>query len=140
MCVNFILIVLLISCSCLGQQATPLPATVQTDYLKKSRHQRTWATVLLCTGIPVLGSGYLLSATSDFGNSIRLLDERRSFTGVKLVGAAMLLGSITLYATAAKNNKRPFATSVSFKLESDPLIKKTSFFEPYPALAIVLRL
>jgi hypothetical protein len=100
---NFIFILLLISGSCRAQQATPLPATMSTNYLKKSRHERTSATVLLCTGIPVLGSGYLLSATSDLANSISLLDERRSFTGVKLVGVAMLGGSTTLYSTAAKN-------------------------------------
>lgn len=143
---KFILIVSLISGSCLAQQATPLLATVPTDYLKTSRHQRTWATVFMCTGIPVLGTGYLFSGISHAANSIDratgwpIQDKRRSFTGVKCIGAALLLGSIALYSTAAKNKKRAFATSASFKLESDPMIKKTGIYESFPALAVTLRL
>jgi hypothetical protein len=100
---------LLITAGIFGQQ-TSSPQLTREDYLKKSRHQKTAAWVLL-------GSGAVLFAIAVPGKvSFDILGP------MVVVGAAATLGSIPLFIGSARNKRKGMAITGVLKMETDPFI------------------
>ena len=109
-------------------------ATVNTDYLKKSKSQKTTAWVMLGGGAAFILIGDLIgnskgSSFSDAG------------TGVVIAGIGVLsmIGSIPVFIASAKNKRR--AMSMSFKNETMPQVQKSSFvYKSIPSLTLRISL
>lgn len=108
-----------------------------TDYLKKSKKQKTAAWVLLGVGVlsTALGSvqtnptGYWGGETTHSNNTVLLI-----------VGAAAIGSSIPLFIAASKNKKK--AMSVSLKTENMRLMNKnySIYTKTIPSLSLTFYL
>src|SRR5205809_2357928 len=99
-----------------GQQVpVSTPAPLQTDYLKKSKNQKTWAWILLGSGAALMIGGSIAhfnhvnndpgDIPGDFGYD--------GATSVAAVGFLSAIGSIPLFIASSKNKKKAKAASVS---------------------------
>ena len=134
-------------------QPTPndLP-TVKTDYLNKSKNQKTAAWILL-------GGGFALStisiviptpkATEDltYGLAGFLVGEpvpENNYTAESILlvtGIAAMLGSIPLFIASGKNKKRAMNMTTNIKMEKVMIIERQSFVQSsYPAIAFKINL
>jgi hypothetical protein len=120
------------------QTATDVPK-VQTDYLKKSKNQKTTAWILLGGGIGLILSGGIVNAHEVYDpNSF---DRTYSTKGTPLVitGVVAMAVSIPLFISSSKNKKK--AMSVTFRNEIKPQLIKSSFvYNPVPGLTIKIAL
>lgn len=118
-----------------SQQTTPSPSLTKQDYLKKSKHQKTVAWILLGGGIFSTG---LSTVRLNFAGSEG--EENNSNRTVFLVtGLAAIGASIPFFISASKNKKK--AADVSFRMEKAPRIQQGSFvYRSYPALSFRLNL
>ena len=120
----FIAFIMLSSVTGFSQQTTPT-----TDYLKKSKHQKTFAWILtggglLCTAI---GSLQFNNGDGTSGNSRN--------TVFLVTGLAAIGTSIPLFIAAGKNKKR--AASIGFKMENLRSVQQQNFaYHSYPALSL----
>ena|SRR5437762_5093328 len=110
--------------------------SVQTDYLQKSKNQKTTAWVLLGGGTVLIGTGFLIGdrKSSSFNDA---------GTGVIIGGVGFLatLGSIPLFIASAKNKRKANNASTFFKIETTPAIQHASFVSRYyPSIAVRINL
>jgi len=135
-----LLLMLVLSIRIFGQQTTPV---VNTDYLKKSKSQKTIAWVLLGGGsvLTTIGLGVALSGGLDCAFGDPNCDRNQTLANILAIsGSAAILGSIPLFIAAGKN-KRKAAASVFFKMEnSTNIYQYAGFNSRYPAVAILVRL
>jgi hypothetical protein len=128
----YIAMLMVIPTSIFGQQ-TP---SVQTDYLQKTKNQKTAGFVLLAGGSALIITGFLIgdSKSSSFGDAA---------TGAVLGGVGVLsaLGSIPLFIASAKNKRRANNASTFFKMEKIPVIQHTSLVSrSYPSITVKINL
>src|SRR5687767_15057391 len=121
---------------------------VKTDYLKKSKNQKTAAWVLL-------GGGFALSTTSiliatpkvaeDYGNIFAGVFSgepvpQNDYTAENILlvaGTAAMLTSIPFFIASKKNKKRDIIMSANIKMENATMIQKQSFVQnSYPAIVL----
>jgi len=126
--------------------------TVKTDYLKKSKNQKTAAWVLL-------GGGFVLSTTSILIATPKVEEDYVNiFAGVfsgepapqndytaenilLVTGTVAMLGSIPLFIASKKNKKKAMDVSANIKMENATMILKQSFVQSsYPAIALKIKL
>lgn len=126
-------LLLMVSVVSFSQPTTETPM-VKTDYLQKSKNQKTTAWVLLGGGAGFILVGVLI------GNG-----KEASFddvgTGVVLggIGALSMLGSIPLFIASGKNKRK--AMSMSFKNEMIPQLQNGSFVNrSIPSLSLKISL
>jgi hypothetical protein len=126
-------LLLIMSETSFSQPATIPALAVKTDYLKKSKSQKTGAWLLLGGGIAVSGITALSSFRIDFVN-------KKSFPVVPVcIGGAMMAGSIPLFIAAQRNKKK--SLSLSFKNETAPQIQQNSFvYKLIPSLSVKISL
>ncbi len=108
-----------------------IPA-VKTDYLLKSKNQKTAAWVLLGGGTALIGLGFLIGDSKN-----ATFDD--AGTGVVLGGIGFLsvVGSIPLFIASGKNKRKAMNASAFIKLETVPLLQKQSFVQnSYPAFSV----
>jgi hypothetical protein len=110
-------------------QSTP---SVPTDYLQKSKNQKTAAFVLLGGGPILIITGFLIgdSKNSSFGDAA---------TGAILGGVGVLsaLGSIPLFIASARNKRKANTATAFFKMETVTAIQQHSFVQhSYPAVSL----
>ena len=108
-----------------------IPA-VKTDYLLKSKNQKTAAWVLLGGGTALIGLGFLIGDSKN-----ATFDD--AGTGVVLGGIGFLsaVGSIPLFIASGKNKRKAMKASAFIKLETVPLPQKQSFVQnSYPAFSV----
>ena len=108
-----------------------IPA-VKTDYLLKSKNQKTAAWVLLGGGTALIGIGFLIGDSKN-----ATFDD--AGTGVVLGGIGFLsvVGSIPLFIASGKNKRKAMNASAFIKLETVPLPQKQSFVQnSYPAFSV----
>ena len=107
-------------------QSTPNDLlTVKTDYLKKSKSQKTAAFILLGIGVTTL----TIAAVGDLDLDI--------LGTVVIVGGAATIASIPLFIASGKNKRRAMKASASIKIETVPLIQKQSYIQnSYPAFSV----
>jgi len=119
-----------------GQQTTvPSPALTKTDYLKKSKKQKTIAWTMLAGGMTIgfIGLTQINLAGSD-GDINNTPGTIMFFTGV-----ASSLASIPFFIASSKNKKK--AMSVSLKNELISRIhEKRSFDYSIPSISISMTL
>ena len=125
---------------------------VKTDYLKKSKNQKTAAWILL-------GGGFALSTTSILVASPKATEDLTYGLGGFLVGqpapendytaesillvtgTAAMLGSIPLFIASGKNKKKAMNMSANIKMEKATIIERQSFVQSsYPAIAFKINL
>lgn len=130
--IYFLLLVLPATSFC--QKANDSVPVVKTDYLVKSKNQKTAAWVLLGGGAVLIGTGFIVG---DGKNSS--FDD--AATGVFLAGIGVLsaIGSIPLFIASGKNKRRAMKASAFIKMEPVPLIQKQSYIQSsYPAFSVSL--
>ena len=109
---------------------------VKTDYLIKSKNQKTAAWVLLGGGIALIGVGFLIgdSKNSTFDDAA---------TGALLGGIGFLstIGSIPLFIASGKNKRKAMKTSTFIKMENARVFQYHSFVQTsYPSIALKIKL
>ena len=109
---------------CFAQDTANLksqPLYVKEDYLKKSKHQKTAAIVMVSVGAAMFITGAAIAASEMeiMGSSSGSGDAAAGV--IAATGVAAMLGSIPLFISAKKNRKR--ALSVSFQPKSAEVIQ-----------------
>lgn len=100
---------------------------VKTDYLAKSKNQKTAAWVLLGGGTVLIGAGFLIG-----DNKNSTFDD--AATGALLAGIGVLsaIGSIPLFIASGKNKRKGINMSANFIMENAT--------NSYPAVAFKIKL
>ena len=114
------------------QQTNDSVPVIKTDYLVKSKNQKTAAWVLLGGGVALIGAGFLIGDSKN-----ATFDD--AGTGVVLGGIGFLsaVGSIPLFIASGKNKRKAMKASAFIKLETVPLLQKQSFVQnSYPAFSV----
>ena len=108
-----------------GQEIQTAPVPVSTDYLQKSKNQKTAAWILV-------GSGSVMIAIAAFA------DVSFDILPVLAVGGSLsTLGSIPLFIASARNKRKALKASASFKTETSSVIRHAGFARSsYPAFSI----
>ena len=125
---------------------------IQTDYLKKSKCQKTAAWVLL-------GGGFALATTSVLIATPKAVEDYENiFAGVfsgepvpqndytvenilLVAGTAAMLGSIPLFIASKKNKKKALNMTANMKMENATMFQNHSFVQSsYPAVALKIKL
>ncbi len=134
-------------------QSTPndIPA-IKTDYLKKSKNQKTAAWVLLGGGFALTVTSTLMAApkvTEDVGNVFAgvftgepVPENNYTAENILLVtGTASMLASIPFFIASKKNKRRAIDMSANIKMENFRMIQYQSFVQTsYPAIALKIKL
>jgi len=109
----------------------------KTDYLQKSKKQKTVAWVLLGGGATLVLTGIIipkgdLVQEGWLGNSYENDGVKGTF---ELIGLVSMIGSIPFFTASKKNNKR--AMSFSFKNEpATQLVKSSLIYKSVPSLSL----
>jgi hypothetical protein len=140
-----ILLVLFVAAT--GQQ-TPVISAVftKTDYLKKSKKQKTVAWVLLGGGATLVLTGIIIPKGEITNPDCVFCPEEKieyKNDGIKstlgLTGVLSMIGSIPFFIASSKNKKK--AMSISFKNElSPPLVKSSFVYRSVPSLNLKISL
>ena len=125
---------------------------VKTDYLKKSKNQKTAAWVLL-------GGGFALTTTSIVMASSKITEDyatviagvfssepvqENNYTAENILlitGTASMLASIPFFIASKKNKRRAMDMTANIKMEDAKLIRNQSFVQTsYPAITVKIKL
>ncbi len=135
-------LLLILSSTLFSQITTTATPTVKTDYLKKSKNQKTTAWILLGGGTALSAAGIAVGFSEvlvDISNIFSSEPEKTSNTGEVLfyTGLASMAGSIPLFIASSNNRKRASSVSASFKIENRPSVVHGIVIKtPYPALSV----
>ena len=123
----FLIILLSYSISLFSQQTS----SVNTDYLKKSKTQKTLGWILMGSGIVSTGVGSI-QVNPNYGSNTNR-------NGLLIVGLAAIGTSIPLFIASVKNRRK--ATSLSFQMHQIPQLQQTSIvYYPMPSLRLKISL
>jgi hypothetical protein len=124
-----ILVLICLTINCFGQQTNSAPTPVKSEYLQKSKDQKTGGFILLG-----LGAGLIAIAAP--GNvSFDILPV------LVIGGTACLLTSIPLFIASSKNKRKASKASVFFKMEKTERVQHVGLvYKSYPALLVRLNL
>ena len=134
-------------------QSTPndIP-TVKTDYLKKSKNQKTTAWVLLGGGFALTMTSALMAApkvSEDVGNAFVGIFSaepapENNYTAENILlitGTASMLASIPFFIASKKNKRKAIDMSANIKMENARMIQNQSFVQTsYPSIALKIKL
>jgi hypothetical protein len=110
--------------------------SLKTDYLKKSKTQKTIAWILLGTGTTLIVIG---SSIGTHGVEDLSYNEAAAGAGFIIAGALMDIGSIPLFIAGAKNKRR--AMSVTINNELIPRLQQGMIARvPMPTIGLRVRL
>ena len=102
---------------------------VKTDYLAKSKSQKTAAFILLGIGVTTL----TIAAVGDL--------DLDALGAVVVVGGVTTIASIPLFIASGKNKRRAKKASAFIKMEKATIIERQSFVQSsYPAIAFKINL
>lgn len=125
---------LLIAAHCFGQSAD------KSDYLQKSKNQKTAAFVLLGAGAALDFGGIIAT----FSNANKELDfpengvNHSAEYALYIAGTACLMGSLTLFIIAKSNKQKALALGI--ETEQFHRLKKSGLYTVnYPALTLKIR-
>lgn len=125
---------------------------VKTDYLKKSKNQKTAAWILLGGGFALTTTSILIAtpkATEDLayglgGLFVGQTEPQNDYTVENILfitGTAAMLGSIPLFIASKKNKKKAMNMTTDIKMEKATIFEQHSFVQSsYPALAFKINL
>ncbi len=125
----FVIALVLFATAVNCQQTTTDSVTVQKDYLKLSKSQKTMGFVLLGIGVTC----FAIAAPGDVAFE--------TAGALVVVGGLSALGSIPLFIAAGKNKRKANAALVSFKMDKIPKLENKSFGHSYnPAISLKIGL
>ena len=143
-------ILLAIATNAFSQHADSLRSVARTEYLRKSKNQKTAAWVLLGGGVAMFITGSIIyndaynkAAEQDPLGTLLSYGTNVNPTGgyIALAGTLAALGSIPLFIASGKNKKRAMAISTGFKLEKASVLQGTAMIrKSYPALSLKIGL
>ena len=125
---------------------------VTTDYLKKSKSQKTAAWVLLGGGFALTTTSILIATpkaaedlTYGFGGFLSGEPApQNDYTAESILlvtGTAAMLGSIPLFIASGKNKKKALNMSANIKMEKATIIEQQSFVQSsYPVIVLKINL
>lgn len=123
---------MLIATSVLSQ---PTPS-LQTDYLQKSKHQKSAAFSLLGGGSALIITGLLIG-----NNKNSSFSDAATGGIVGGIGLLSAIGSIPLFIASAKNKRKANTATTFFKIETRQAIQSHSFAQRlYPAVSVRISL
>jgi len=121
--VYFLLLVLPATSFC--QQTNDSVPVVKTDYLAKSKSQKTAAFIFLGIGVTTLSIAALGDVNFD------------ALGVLVVVGGVSTIASIPLFIASGKNKRKAMKASAFIKMETVPLLQKQSYIQnSYPALSV----
>jgi len=136
-------LLLIFSISSSSQQTNPVQQFTKTDYLKKSKHQKTAAWILMGAGGALVSSAFVIGmgqATDILVGVLTLSEpEQHSNTADVLfyTGLASMAGSIPFFIASSKNKKKANQIAVLLKMEKLTSFRYQSFKQnTYPALSV----
>ena len=98
---------------------------VKTDYLAKSKSQKTAAFIFLGIGVTTLSIAALGDVNFD------------ALGVLVVVGGVSTIASIPLFIASGKNKRKAMKASAFIKMETVPLLQKQSYVQnSYPALSV----
>lgn len=116
------------SVSFFQQNSSPKYSFTQTDYLKKSKNQKTLAWLLLGSGACLVIVGQLIPKGEEDGFDILTWSESHKNDDLKalftLGGALSMGGSIPLFIASDKNKRRAIEASAFFDFEKVPMLNQ----------------
>ena len=125
---------------------------VKTDYLKKSKNQKTAAWVLLGGGFALTTTSIVMASskiTEDYVNVIAGVFssepvQENNYTAENILlitGTASMLASIPFFIASKKNKRRAMDMTANIKMEDAKLIRNQSFVQTsYPAITVKIKL
>ena len=130
-----------------AQRVDSIAIKPSTDYLKKSKKQKTAAWVLLGGGtlLATIGAGIGVADATEVVLTGLFTGEEAQTSSVgpalSLIGLTAMVGSIPLFVAARKNKKKATAASLSFKMENATQLSRLAFVKSqYPAVSYKIRL
>ena len=147
----YILLLVIPAASFCQSIPTDVPA-IKTDYLKKSKNQKTAAWVLLGGGFALTTTGVLLAtpkAAEDFGNAFATIftaepvpeNDYTAENILLITGTASMLASIPFFSASKKNKRKAIDMSANIKMENVRMIQYQSFVQTsYPSIALKIKL
>lgn len=135
----FILLLTVLTATSFGQTTTP-SQSLNTDYLKKSKKQKTIAWILAGGGV---GMAAIAIASYNLGDIANVVEGDNSSINTKgaflIIGGATALSSIPFFIASGKNKRK--GMSLSFKNEKAPGLLKQSFvYKSVPSLSLKINL
>ena len=128
--------ILLFAMSSFSQQTNLKQTLTLTDYLKKSKNQKTAAWILLGGGTALIVTGLLIGTQNEAS-----LDNAATGGVIVVAGAASVIGSIPLFIASGKNKRRGMAAVSYFKMVDISAIQGYRIIHTsYPALSVNIRL
>jgi hypothetical protein len=125
----FYLIVFILPATSFCQKTTDSVPVVKTDYLAKSKSQKTAAFILLGIGATTL----TIAAVGDLDLDV--------LGAVVVVGGAATIASIPLFLASGKNKRKARNMTTNIKMEKSTIFEKQSFVQrSYPALSFNIKL
>lgn len=134
------------------QQTNTVPPAVKTDYLKKSKKQKTAAWILLGGGFAasVIGISIAASDLAEDGSAAIIggivgeeIETETSYTGDILffTGLASMAGSIPLFVASSRNKKKAAALNAGIKIDNISIPRQAALNRvQYPALSLKIGL
>ena len=132
--IYLLLIALPITSFC--QKTTDTIPDIKTDYMVKSKNQKTAAWVLFGGGLALIGTGFLVGDGKEAS-----FDD--AATGAVLAGIGVLstIGSIPLFIASGKNKRKAMQATTFIKMEDARMIHNQSFIQTsYPVIALKIKL
>ncbi len=126
---------LVLSATAFSQQTNSSKPVTKSDFLKKSKHQKTAAWIMLGSGTVVtfIGAG-LIIVENDVGDGASV-----GSIILTCAGGSAMLGSLFLFEASSKNKRN--ALSLSFKNEFAPQIHPNGFvYRAVPSLNLKINL
>jgi len=111
-------------------------SSTNTNYLQKSKTQKTIAWILLGSGTALIGAGIIVGEN---GADEASLNEATNGAALIIAGALVDIGSIPFFIASAKNKRK--ALTVSFKNDFVPQLQQSCLVRiPIPTVGIAIRL
>lgn len=129
---TIILLFLAVSATSFSQQITATALPVKTNYMKKSKHQKTVAWILAGTGVGLAVTVFTTNSGKEYAaNALVNAIAGNDYGSLNTIGTLLIIGgistlsSIPLFIAAHRNKKK--GISLSFKNESTTQLQKNSF-------------
>lgn len=125
--IYFLLLSLPVTSFC--QKSNDSVPVIKTDYLAKSKNQKTAAFILLGVGVTTL----TIAAVGDL--------DFDALGAVVVVGGVATVASIPLFIASGKNKRKAMKASAFIKMEKATSFQRQSFVQSsYPAIAFKINL
>jgi hypothetical protein len=127
---------LFLSLQVFSQETNPAQSLTKQDYLKKSKSQKTTASVLLGSGVLAGGIGLAAGAGSV---CVGCPEKPKDQSGWVIAGGTLMVSSIPFFIASSKNKKK--ATSISLKNQFIPTLQSNGLAnKATPTLAVTISL